>query len=291
MKTLLPFFLAMALAGCIADQQGRQQQTAEPPVIVNVPTPAPQDLSEVRKGIADLAASSNNTASQMSGLLNASVSKIAEQVKGVEANVESLAKLTATMNNTATVSATASAEIKSRIDSTIAATNEMKAELSSVMTLSSKIESAITANVSLLNDLKLSVGKIEGSINANANAQVGFNNSFQQKLQRVEETTTTQANRDVNMFPATALYAVLGCGALFVFVIVALAVIVARALLAREQKKTDTSEGERKQHQGALMRALALMPERQALGLTKELRIDAQEAEHGAEHEDKEPAP
>jgi len=67
----------LLLSGCVLDQKGRIDQPMAPPVI-NVPPAQKVDTAELRQGIKDdITASSNATANQMTGAVNASVSKLA----------------------------------------------------------------------------------------------------------------------------------------------------------------------------------------------------------------------
>jgi len=264
----------LLLVGCVADQKGRIEQgngsgggkNTPPNVEVKVAPSEPQDLSEVRRGLADLrtdiASSSNNTANQFSGLLNTSVSKLAEQLTGLESNISELVKLTATMNNTANV------ELKNKLEATASAVADVKASFQAVANLDAKFDAKMEAHANLLSQIDVALGKIETSLNANANAQVGFNNSFDQKMERMEQTISAQAGRDVNMYPPAAVYTVLGCVGAFVVIIAIIASVLMVGILnaykasrQRQEARTEAEKDERMRYERLLMKALSMLPE------------------------------
>ena len=112
---LLAWAGIVLLASCIADQQGHQNQQVTPPVI-NVPPSQKLDTGELRQGIKDdIVASSNATASQMTGAVNTSISKLAEKLVGLEAN------LSAVITNTDTMTNQAYAELSAKLDASLTA--------------------------------------------------------------------------------------------------------------------------------------------------------------------------
>lgn len=253
------------LAGCVGDQKGRidQTNTTPPPKVdVNVLPQKEQDLGEVRKGLADLrtdiATSSNNTANQFSGLLNANVSKLAERLTGLEANLSELVKITATMNNTANV------DMKNQLDAALTAVTSLRADLKILASLDAKFDAKMTAHAEFLSKIELKLGNLEN--NMNANAQVGLSNSV--KLNKVDETLTASAGRDVNMYPAAAVYTVLGTVGAFVIIfgvvgVIAVCMIINsyKASREREADRTKNEKDERMRYEKLLMKAISMIPE------------------------------
>jgi hypothetical protein len=181
----------LLLSGCVMDQKGRIDQPVAPPVI-NVPPSQKVDTAELRQGIKDdITASSNATANQMTGAVNASVSKLAEKITGLEAS------LSAVVTNTATMNTQASADLRAKLEASLTAVTDMKATLSMVNEFNAKMENRINADVSLIRDLKAQIGDMSAQLTATANGQVGLSNRIESKL----ETVTNSAGRDVNYIP------------------------------------------------------------------------------------------
>jgi hypothetical protein len=288
MKRLLLVIGLVVLAGCIMDQKGKIDQKSDPPppVNINVQPSKEQDLGEVRKGLSDLrtdiATSSNNTANQFSGLLNANVSKLAERLTGLEANLSELVKVTATMNNTANV------DMKNKLEAALTAVANLKAELTAIMNTSVKMEAEFSAQATLLAKLDVAIGRLETTISATANGQVGFNNKFEQKMERVEEHLTAQAGRDVNMYPAAAVYTVLGVVGAFVLIVVIVAAVAMSVIInsykasrEREAGRTQNEKDERKRYERLLMKAISMIPEGK---LNREISKEFGLADPGEQH-------
>lgn len=201
----------LTLTGCITGQKNRQEGgtvTAIPPKITDwllqqsdrekFNTELEGQKEELQKQIT---ASSNATQAQLSGLLNASVSKLGEKVTGVEARVSELVKLNATMNNTA------SAELKTSLDKVNAEITGIKAQMTNIVSLQNNMKaelSAITeirAQLSAVADIKLQLGKVT----ADVEAQAGVNNSIDKKIEDIKQTFVSSAGRDVNMLPKQAV--------------------------------------------------------------------------------------
>ncbi len=195
---LLSWFLIVLLASCIADQQGHQNQQVAPPVI-NIPPSQKVDTDALRQGIKDdITASSNATASQMTGAVNASISKLAEKLVGLEAN------LSATITNTATMTNQASAELRAKLDASLTAFTELKASLSMVNEFNAKMENRINLDASLVKDLQAQIGSMAAQMTASANAQVGLYNKIDSRLENIS------AGRDVNQMPKETVEVMLG---------------------------------------------------------------------------------
>src|ERR1017187_4143563 len=133
--------LMISLGGCIADNKGKQNSEGvsnAPSISIpfkgnTLPLADIVDTKELQNNIkTEIQTSSNSTQSQLSGLFNSSISKLGEKVTGVEANVDSLAKITNNMSLTNTQSATAVAEIKTNLTNTIQAIGELKAEMTNI---------------------------------------------------------------------------------------------------------------------------------------------------------------
>lgn len=223
------------LCGCIADQQNRFEQNdpVDQPVTIKVSPPQLMDKDEVKEELSagrredrqeienKIQTSSNNTQNQLSGLVTTSISKLAEQVTGLEANLKDLINLNATMNNTAV------AEFRAKVEATLTAVTEIKAQLSVVANLSLKFDNQMIA----LTKLEAKIGDL--------NAQVGIGN----KLEKLEQTITQNAGRDINYMPMETVKLVLGItGGLFALLTIVIGVLgklarlreVARTMQERE---------------------------------------------------------
>lgn len=197
-----PLLILPLLVGCIAGQKGDLSQQNSPPIVKVMPAKE-VDTEKLRKGIKEdtrqeVIASSTSTAAQMTGAVNASVSKLAEKLTGVEAN------LTATMNNTANLNTQANAELRAKFDASLTAITTLKAELSIANEFNAKLESKIDLDANLIKDLKAQIGQLNTQLTAQmsavANGQVGLSN----KIESTMETVTATAGRDVNYLPKEA---------------------------------------------------------------------------------------
>lgn len=240
--SLLFLLLSLLLPGCIADQANRQNNTA-PQVgpIINIPTSkvlAEADLIKEREDIKstlrqEILASSNNTQNQLSGLVNASVSKLAEQVKGVEANWHNQATLTA--------------KIAEQLSNTMTASAELKAEL--------KVQ--MQANL----DARLQIEKMQTQLGVQAGV-----------LNRMETTTNDlRAGRDVNYVPKELVEITAERERTFTYIIGGIMTLISIAIgwigrNAREREKLRSEEErrERQQTQELLLHVLSLLPEAKA---------------------------
>lgn len=237
---LLSWFLIVLLASCIGDQQGHQNQQVAPPVI-NIPPSQKVDTDALRQGIKDdITASSNATASQMTGAVNASISKLAEKLVGLEAN------LSATITNTATMTNQASAELRAKLDASLTAFTELKASLSMVNEFNAKMENRINLDASLVKDLQAQIGSMAAQMTASANAQVGLYNKIDSKL----ETVNNAAGRDINYLPKDVTMLMLdqerSGSRTIIFVVSALACVISTAIAWFGKNMINQSNNERR---------------------------------------------
>ena len=180
------------LVGCLGSGNSGPSDVNQPaPVItVNVPPHEVVNQAETQADIAKSKAdvltavesSANNTQSNMTGYINASISKLAEKLTGIEANLKDLISFNATMTNTA--NAEIRADMNNKLDATLKATVDLKAQ--------------IDANFQMTNEIKLKI--------ADMNAQVGLVN----EIKKIVETNTNTAGGDVNNWPKDLVKLLLG---------------------------------------------------------------------------------
>jgi hypothetical protein len=217
---------------------------ALPSPTINVPPNQKVDTEELKK---EINASSNNTASQMTGALNLSVSKLTDQMKGVEANIGKLLEinntLTATLNSKVEANATAIADFKLILQNTITLTSEVKASLQAI----TNIQNSMSADLKVMNSMSADL-----KTNANAIAGVGI------KLENLNQNLA--AGRDINYLPKEAVYMV----GIFIGAMVLLAALVVFLLYKSSMKamqlEADKHSNERKRVNQLLVRAMAVMP-------------------------------
>jgi len=252
--------LALSLCfttGCV-DQKGTINQetkndikelikeacSALPSPTINVPPNQKVDTEELKK---EINASSNNTASQMTGALNLSVSKLADQMKGVEANIGKLLEinntLTATLNSKVEANATAIADFKLTLQNTIALTSEIKASLQAI----TNIQNSMSADLKVMNTMS-------ADLKANASVVVGLGN----KLENLNQNLA--AGRDINYLPKEAVYMVgIFIGAM-VFLAALIVFLLYKSSMKAMQLEADKHSNERKKVNQLLVRAMAVMP-------------------------------
>jgi len=245
------------VTGCI-DQKGTINQNTKddikelihaamsdlPSPTVNVPPNQQVDTSELKR---EILASSNNTASQMTGALNLSVSKLADQMKGVEANIGKLLEinntLTATLNSKVEANATAIADFKFTLQNTIALTSEIKASLQAI----TNIQNSMSADLKVMNTMS-------ADLKANASAVIGIGN----KLENLNQNLA--AGRDINYLPKEAVYMVgIFIGAM-VFLAALIVFLLYKSSMKAMQLEADKHSSERKKINQLLVRAMAVMP-------------------------------
>lgn len=241
--------LLLVLSGC-ALQENKSGNDNSPviqpaPVVnLNVPPVATEDIkAEVRRSRdevkAEIQTSSNNTQSNMSGLVNASVSKLGEKVTGVEAKVE--ASATATANLSAKVTG-----IESKIDSTIVATANLNTKVDSNVQAVAKIDARIEATLTMLNEMNVNIGKL------NAIGQVGIGN----KLEQIEEHVANAAGRDVNYLPKQAVELMIGIISALCGLATTVVMVLGRNARLREHQEAERERENVKYWQSVAMKAI-----------------------------------
>lgn len=257
MKFVAIFFLLIFLSGCV-DQKGTINQNTKddikeilrealqglPKPEINVPPNQQIDTGELKR---EILASSNNTASQMTGALNLSVSKLADQFKAIEANIGKLLEI----NNSLTVG------LKSDVKANATAIAEFRLILQNTINLSSEIRASMQAIANVQNEMKADIkvmNQMSAELKLNASAIAGIGNRLENLNQNLA------AGRDVNYLPKEAVEMV----ALLVGAVVLIAALVVylfhnssmQAMRLEAEKQTD----ERKRLNQLLMRAMAVLP-------------------------------
>lgn len=237
MKNMLPILagaMLVVLSGCIADSNshhGNDDNHSTGPVI-NVPTPPPPPpvteqgvADKVKGGVAEqltklkqdvsnqITASSNTTQDQMTGTFNVAVSKLAEKMTGVEANLKDLLHVEADVRNTANV------DIQNRLNVALKAVAQLKAEFKADLKLAANVQAVATAVASLNTRLD------------HVSAQVGIGNRIEQLEQHL------QAGRDINQLPMNTVWLMLiGCACVF-GLLLAVVLVMGRAAREREAER------------------------------------------------------
>jgi cation transporter-like permease len=254
MRTLVILWTSavlVSLAGCVLDNNSRTDQNVPPPII-NVPPSEKLDATELRQGIKDdIVASSNATSSQMTGAVNASISKLAEKVVGLEAAI------TTSITATANVNTQASAELRAKLEASLTAVAEIRTELKMTNEFNARVESKISLDANLIKDLNAKIDTLNVSLAAQvagmANGQVGLLNKIDSRLEQV----TSTAGRDITYFPKEAVEIIV-C----IMGVVAVGIgWIGRNARLREKLRTDEEKDERKVLSDLLMETLAMLPE------------------------------
>jgi hypothetical protein len=246
------FVIAVALlSGCVLDNNSKTEQQVPPPII-NVPPSEKLDATELRQGIKDdIVASSNATSSQMTGAVNASISKLAEKVVGLEAAITT--SITATSN----INTQASAELRAKLEASLTAVAEIRTELKMTNEFNARVETKIQADASLIRDLHAKVDTLNAQLTSQiagmANGQVGLLNKIDSRLEQV----TSTAGRDITYFPKEAVEIIV-C----IMGVVAVGIgWIGRNARLREKLRTDEEKDERRVLSDLLMETLAMLPE------------------------------
>jgi hypothetical protein len=218
-----------------------------------------QDLSN------EIQASSNNTQNQLSGFVNASVSKLAEKLTGVEANLKDLLTVNATMTNT--LNASANTEIKAKLEASIKLVSEINSQISINNQMTASLNSEFKASITAMNEMKLELGKLA------LNAQAGIAN----KIQDIQTTIDSKAGRDVNYLPKEAVYIVVSTLALVAFVFLITVIVVGINSRRREEQRTISERENVARWQAIALEAISgLEPEK-----AKHFRSLLMENKHG----------
>lgn len=257
MHTVPLLLLVLFLGGCKSSQQNRVDFPS-PPATHSWPVPPPPsnpdgatrtDLNAAKTDLRnELAASNNATQNALSGLVNTSVSKVAEQMKLVEANLKDLI----TVNNNAHLEARV--EFKARLEAAVTTTANLRAELNNTLTLQAQMNNTMQTRIGELR------AELKAQVDAYGAAQAGFNN----RIEQVRQEISNQAGRDVNYLPREAVNLLLG-----IMTTVFGAITVAIGWLGknarqREQLRTQLEREERQRVHKLLLEALALVPEHRA---------------------------
>lgn len=203
LKCLL-IIVPLSVTGCsIRDNSTRP---VDQPVIVEKPIPDSATVAKVEQIKQTVETSANNTQNTLSGLVNASISKLAERVTGIDAKVDRVTGF--------------ETEIKE-----IAALKLQLRDLSAQIDLRAEFNSRID---------KLET-KIQLGINANAQATAEIGKKVETKLENIQAT----AGRDVNMLPQAAVDVIVSNSQIFAGVIAGLCSLAATvvSVLARNSRK------------------------------------------------------
>jgi hypothetical protein len=256
------------LPGCFFDQNNRQSNEAnQQGPIITLPTPkllTEADLlkdreasaTEARAGLdkvrQEIQASSNQTQNQLSGLVTTSISKVAEQVKGVEANV--------------TTSLSAVAKVAEKLEVTNTATAELKAQLSSEIALNASLRVTMENKLQLITDLQIKLGKLESQMGA----QLGINNKLENTI------ATNTSGRDTNYLPKEVVTIMSTREHTFTYVLGGIFALVSCAIgwigrnsRLRVKQQFESERRERQQSQELLTHVLSMLPESKANEVTQ----------------------
>ena len=270
MRLVAVLAVLLALPGCL-DLQSRPGNEdspviAEPPkVTINVPPQQTVDSegikSEVRKAASEVKtevqASSNNTQSNMSGLVNASVSKLGEKVTGVEAKAE--ANLTATNNM--------KNEMSAEFNANAVATANVNSKAEANLTATAKLDTRVEAMATIIAELRVEIGKV------NATAQVGYN-----KMEQIEEHVSNQAGRDVNYLPKQAVQLMLGIITSLCGLATTIVVILGRNARVRERLDAERERRNSKHWQEVALKAIGELGPDKSKGVMASRDIEFEES-------------
>jgi hypothetical protein len=245
--------LLFCLTSCLSPEGKQDNQTVIAPPIINLPPAQQVDTSKIEGKVSSLEqglvkeiqASSNNTQNQLSGLVNASISKLGDKLTGVEANLKDLLNVHLTMTNN--LSASANAEIRAKLEATMRVVSDINATMEINNQLTASLNSDIKASVTAMNEMKAEVGKMS------ANAQLGIAN----KLNDIYTSVDNKAGRDVNYLPREAVYIVIGTLALVCFVFLMVVIVAGRNSREREEQRTNTERENVARWQAIALEAIA----------------------------------
>lgn len=266
--------VVLATPGCVDQKGSITQETKQdikelikdalgslPTPTINVPPNQSVDTSGLRENIRqDIKASADNSAAQMTGAVNTSVNKIANDITGVRAELGKLLEINNNLymqlNSNITNNMTANASVVAELKSNIQAVAKITAELEIKASVVADLNATVNTSLKVMNEMK-------AQADLNASAIAGIAN-------KVENINAT-AGRDVNMLPRSAVV-VVGIVVLAMSLLAACAVSWAFKTTrdsAAEEAKTEREEARRLY--GLLMKALVHVPEHQATGIAREL--------------------
>ena len=255
---LLPFVLSACIRGIDVRPDDHATIEAKAPVI-NIPAPQTVNTDKLEKGLSEVMSSSNATKAELTGLLNAQVSKLGEKVTGLEMSLSDLIKI----NNS--MSATAQAEFRARLDATLQAYTEIKAEMHNVLTVS--------------NDLRAEMRIDLGKISTDLNAQVGVGNSIDKRINELKQTFISSAGHDVNMLPQQAVDVIIGSYRMFGITILLLLVVATIVISmtfkysrSRAEKRAADEQSERKLYYDLLISALGKLSPEDSVHIERQLK-------------------
>jgi len=272
-KLSIVLLILPLLVGCLSPKGAQDNNTVVSPPIINLPPPQQVDTSKLESRVDgikqdlsnEIQASSNNTQNQLSGFVNASVSKLAEKLTGVEANLKDLLTVNATMTNT--LNASANTEIKAKLEASIKLVSEINSQISLNNQMTASLNSEFKASITAMNEMKLELGKLS------LNAQAGIAN----KIQDIQTTIDSKAGRDVNYLPKEAVYIVVSTLALVAFVFLITVIVVGINSRRREEQRTISERENVARWQAIALEAISsLEPEK-----AKHFRSLLMENKHG----------
>lgn len=185
MRFLLPAVLLLALCGCRIQKEDMAATTT-----VNSDVITPEDVDHLEKTIET---SNNTTQNALTGLFNASVSKLGDKLTGVEARMEKMLELNNTLNAKLESQVNASADLRARLDAQLNLNTEVKARLDAQISTALDLRTRLDTQVNAAAELK-------AKIDANAELVTGIGNKIDRSVQNLQAS----AGRDVNMFPKVA---------------------------------------------------------------------------------------
>jgi hypothetical protein len=239
-RMIIALFSLLAITGCVGSSKQRDESTNLPTVTVNNPPPQIVDTSKIDTKLDkvqseirnEIATSTNTTQSHLNGLLNASVSKIAEQFTGMENNVKEMVG------------------IKNELLAQIDLKNELKADINAVATNTMTVDAKLQAMASV-------VASVEAKVDANISAQAGIGNSIKNIEKTVSNTTTATAGRDNNMLPKEAVTLILGIFTGFFIVVIFGIAWLGKNARDREALNTQEEKANSERWQSVALQAIA----------------------------------
>lgn len=265
MKYCLLFLVL--LTGC-ADVSSRMDDyesalsKVKPPVVQVQPIDREELRTDLLRGVSDkIDSSTTQSENRMQGVVNTQVDKMENKLVGVESRMNT--ELTGVKGDITGV--------KAELQTQITASAVMQTRLDAAVTVNAKLEADLKVALSVVNELKIQNAEFKAQAQVSANAQIGFNNSYQQQIQDLKAS----AGRDMNMLPANAVWIILGvCGGMLIVMLVG-NVLGNASERVRFKQQTDlaiqaskqNAESEREERQASnnlLLEVLTLVPAAEA---------------------------